>query len=260
MNLMKRSISIASLSALAVGLTLGAAGVANARSIDVTANLTNVNGSVTSGSNATSGPGNVNATLDFTIPSGQLGQDASDLAGSSNSVDFTNIINGDITGTPVGTISGTLTANNTFSDGSSLADFLLGNTGYVSFGSATLDATVAGTPLSLDLNDPQGQVTNLTFSGSSQDLTTITGGTLLLSGNQSTLAGLNVDGDLENGSGSIEASGSVEGGGGPPTPPSEGVPAPSGLAMLLFMGLALGVMGFAIRRKSIDTEGSKLGV
>lgn len=194
---------------IAAGLVLATAGSASAEQISVNGNLTNVMGPVQTGTNAASfGAGrNTTASLSFTIPSGAFGNDADMLAGSSNPVDFSTQINGTVAPVPVfGSTDATLNASKSFDSGMAVADFLLGNiSSFTAFNDVTLDSAV-GTS---DVTDGIAQVIDQTYSSDDHNLSTLTGGTLLLAGN-SNLGGLNLDSQLTDGSGTVSASGNVD--------------------------------------------------
>lgn len=254
MNLNQRKLPIAGVSLLASSVLFAFAGPAAARNIDVTGNLTNVTGAVQTGS-AVPGDarGNVTALLDFTVPAGEFGADATDLAGSNSAVDFGTSLNGTIeTGGVFGDLASSLSASNVFADGAALAGFLTGTSGLVTFDSATISSDPIA---NATISDATAQILNATFGGDgSQTLANLASGTLDLAGNQGALA-LNIDGAFVDGDGSVDASGTVadagndndddnnNNGGG-----AVSVPGPSGLGMALF-GLGLIGAGAATKRR-----------
>lgn len=239
MNLMQKSLSALGATAMMACLAFGTAGVANATT--VTVGFDNVTGTVAVGS-ASTGPGDLTGVLDTNGTNTSHSGDDSALINSTNPVTFDVSITGDVTGTPVGDLSGAmLSGSTTFGSGSDLVAWLTGNT-YTSFSDVALTATLGGNTASLPVTDGvgkfdlQGGLSNQGFFG----------GIFTVSGNQSTLAGLGSgEFGFENGTATITAT----------TGAAAAVPAPAGLAMLLFMGFSL--LGFTLvvrRRKRTDKD------
>lgn len=277
MKAIHRTGPVVGASLLALGLAVGTAGVANAKSIEINGPLTNVNGTVQTGTASSVGPNGAQATLNFSVPGDAFGSDADALGSSSSPVEFSTSLNG----TVAGSLATTLNAMKNFSTGIELSDFLLGNSSSVTFDSASISTPLTGTS---DVGNPTAFVSNPIFSGDEQTLASLAGGVLNVSGtNAGLLAGLGLDGQLTDGSGSLMAKGDVELGGGNGGDDGNGgdngnggddgnggdngngddgnggsvsVPAPSGSAMLLFLGIGAAGMGFARRRQSKGQAGT----